>query len=335
MKHIGAWVQYNDYRNDAARARTVAALVRARCTMASPMLNGYAGETEEQPFRTRPVEHIVAFWEACAAVGIEVIPTTWAMPHASVIDDMFVQCMPILEAVRSSTLILDIEDAWIRAEGAQPFDAAAAQIGSLFQGVDLVLNGIPHTPAAPLRALAKVCGTWSPQAYRHTDNDHVVRPEIVERSVELWEEKFGSDGPRDGWLMGLYARKQPTPPSRYMSPCVAGVYSEGIDSVCYWDVGGMIGRDDVRDYIGSLAPSTTGIHREIDVAALAAARPRVFVRDVVHLQSMLNGWGLNAGLADGVAGPITLAAVVEFQLRRGWPRDGIVDGRMWNQLGGE
>jgi peptidoglycan hydrolase-like protein with peptidoglycan-binding domain len=54
---------------------------------------------------------------------------------------------------------------------------------------------------------------------------------------------------------------------------------------------------------------------------------------VVRVQTALTRAGLNPGPANGVFGPPTEAAVVQFQTSRRLPATGVVDQRTWTALG--
>ncbi len=58
--------------------------------------------------------------------------------------------------------------------------------------------------------------------------------------------------------------------------------------------------------------------------------------DVARVQSLLAARGFDAGLADGVVGPRTIAAIVELQKAMGKTADGRVDpnGPTWRDLNG-
>ena len=53
---------------------------------------------------------------------------------------------------------------------------------------------------------------------------------------------------------------------------------------------------------------------------------------VTRVQNALKRLGLDPGKSDGVFGPATERAVIEFQTTHGLVADGIVDQRMWVAL---
>lgn len=55
--------------------------------------------------------------------------------------------------------------------------------------------------------------------------------------------------------------------------------------------------------------------------------------DVVRLQTLLLANGFNPGPIDGIFGPLTLQAVINFQVSRGLVPDGIVGVQTWTALG--
>lgn len=61
-------------------------------------------------------------------------------------------------------------------------------------------------------------------------------------------------------------------------------------------------------------------------------RPMVRGGDVVELQQLLNDLGFDSGKADGVFGPLTAKAVLEFQENRGLGEDGIAGPRVMVEL---
>lgn len=61
-------------------------------------------------------------------------------------------------------------------------------------------------------------------------------------------------------------------------------------------------------------------------------RPMVRGGDVADLQRLLNDLGFDAGKADGVFGPLTAKAVLEFQVNRGLGEDGIAGPRVMEEL---
>jgi N-acetylmuramoyl-L-alanine amidase len=54
--------------------------------------------------------------------------------------------------------------------------------------------------------------------------------------------------------------------------------------------------------------------------------------DVAGLQQRLNALGFDAGKVDGIFGPDTLAALLDFQRNRGMPEDGIAGGEITDEL---
>ena len=54
--------------------------------------------------------------------------------------------------------------------------------------------------------------------------------------------------------------------------------------------------------------------------------------DVKSLQILLNGYGFNAGMADGEIGPNTIAAIKRFQIKNGLDVDGIAGKATWGKL---
>ncbi|HZK34867.1 MAG TPA: peptidoglycan-binding domain-containing protein [Bacillota bacterium] len=50
---------------------------------------------------------------------------------------------------------------------------------------------------------------------------------------------------------------------------------------------------------------------------------------VLYVQSALTGAGYNVGPLDGIYGPITMQAVIDFQLDNGLVPDGIVGPMTW------
>lgn len=61
-------------------------------------------------------------------------------------------------------------------------------------------------------------------------------------------------------------------------------------------------------------------------------RPMVRGDDVAELQQFLNDLGFDAAKADGVFGPLTAGAVLEFQANRGLAEDGIAGPRLVEEL---
>lgn len=62
-------------------------------------------------------------------------------------------------------------------------------------------------------------------------------------------------------------------------------------------------------------------------------RPMLRGDDVADLQRMLNGLGFDAGKVDGIFGPDTRRAVLDFQHNRGMAEDGICGPVLTNELG--
>jgi hypothetical protein len=58
-------------------------------------------------------------------------------------------------------------------------------------------------------------------------------------------------------------------------------------------------------------------------------------RGISELQTRLSRLGFSPGPIDGVAGPITLAAIKRYQQSRSRPQTGIVDDELLDQLRGE
>lgn len=72
-------------------------------------------------------------------------------------------------------------------------------------------------------------------------------------------------------------------------------------------------------------PATTG-DKEKSAAPSSLAPDRSLTPDEIReIQTLLKGLGFDAGAADGLVGPATLAAVKRYQETRGWTVTGVVD----------
>ncbi len=55
-------------------------------------------------------------------------------------------------------------------------------------------------------------------------------------------------------------------------------------------------------------------------------------KEVKKLQELLNKLGYELGSSDGIFGPNTETAVVQFQQKQGMPPDGVVGPQTWAKL---
>jgi hypothetical protein len=81
------------------------------------------------------------------------------------------------------------------------------------------------------------------------------------------------------------------------------------------------------------APATEPAQSSTPPPAVAAAAPAPLRgEEVREVQKRLQGFGFNPGPADGVAGRMTTAAAMNYQLSRGQPQSGDIDRDLLEQL---
>jgi hypothetical protein len=323
---VGAWATKSALDDPAA---TVAGLLEAGANMCSIMLNDFRAADSSVPFVTHDPELVIALADACHAAGIEVSLTSWIMPYRQFLADAAAQLLPLLKATRSSLLIWDAEELWVRAPGGMSHDGAAELIEDLFGSTPMGLTAIVYANTDALSGLAQVCGTWLPQCYA-TTNDGSMKPEsAVNVGLYTWRKKFGEP---DAWIPGLAAYAQPTTPADYMQPCIDQAAAAGVGSVCYWSHGHIARRPDVAAFMaGIVATHDAGsVMPVLDIERLPSGTS---AHPVGLVQSMLAWWGFDPGAIDGKPGANTLEAVLAFQRSR--PRctaSGVVDGQTWWEL---
>ncbi len=125
----------------------------------------------------------------------------------------------------------------------------------------------------------------------------------------------------------LYALQHPCTPDD------AGVYGEGTTSAV---VAFQAGRGLAQD--GIVGPDTWRALVEASYhlgdRLLYLRRPMLRGEDVDEIQRQLNALGFDAGKVDGIFGPDTARAILDFQRNRGMAEDGIVGPEVISELGG-
>ena len=323
---VGAWATKSALNDPAA---TVAGLLEAGVNSCPIMLNDFRAADSSVPFVTHDPEKVIALADAWHAAGIEVSLTSWALPYRQFLTDAAAQLLPLLKATRSSVLIWDAEELWVRAPGGMSHDGAAWLIEELFGSTPMGLTAIVHANTAALSGLAQVCGTWLPQCYATTNEGSMKPDTAVNVGLYTWRKKFGEP---DAWIPGLAAYAQPASPADYMQPCIDQAAAVGVSSVCYWSHGHIARRPDVAAFTaGIMATHDAGsVMPVLDIERLPSGTS---AHPVGLVQSMLAWWGFDPGTIDGKPGANTLAAVLAFQRSR--PRctaSGVVDGQTWWEL---
>lgn len=248
IEFVAAWSQLAQTREPQESTEVA---LEARLDSVSIMVNDFSNATGPTPFETHSVDIIKAFADTLRENDIDVSLTSWIMPHEEFIREAADQLLVLVEETQASQLVWDAEGSWVNAEDHMGFAAAAALIGELFADVSdkLGLTGQGRAPIE-LRELAEICPWWYPQAYATEGGQHDPN-NIVNFSVSQWRNNYGNSGQ---FIMGLAAYNQPSPPEPFMQPCIDQVESHAITQVCYWDVGAIGRRDDVRAFIADLGP---------------------------------------------------------------------------------
>jgi len=304
--------------------------------MASIMVNDFAGERRRTQFDTFDRDRIVALADELRAAGIDVTLTTWVMPHAGFIAGLGDTMRELSYGTGATRIILDAEEPWMQAVAPLGYADAAGRIRDALAGIDLGLTAIVYCDVEKTAPLAKICGTWMPQAYVTLAGGSPTA--LVRTAYTRWTTKFGS--PSDGFVMGLAAYNQPRPASELMQPCLYACADVGIDAVCYWAHGSILDRDDVAAVtlaaskaVASPEPSV-GIMPEIDVVTMPSG---VYSLEVARIQGLLAAAATKTGDAgpgpiDGKPGPKTVTALESFQACQGLPITGVCDGGTWYRL---
>ncbi len=230
---VGAFVRPADYATSSVDiAKTVAKLKAAGVSSANLMLNDFATARGPVPFKTYSVNRIVEFAKRCRDAGMTVDLTTWVMPHQQFITGMGTQLPEMLDACDARRLWLDAEEPWTQAK--DPLDRAEAAnliADAMPAEYPLVLSAIGYARAETIGPLAKRCEIWSPQAYATTSNN-AEPAKLINSSLAHWKTAFGK--PRQGWVMGLAAYKQPDPPASAMAKAIEATLAADIDEICLW-----------------------------------------------------------------------------------------------------
>lgn len=116
---------------------------------------------------------------------------------------------------------------------------------------------------------------------------------------------------------------QPDPPARFGPGTRRAV--ESFQHARSIAVDGLVGRETWRMLVDAgFAPGDRLLYHKM---------PMLHGDDVVQVQRSLNALGFDAGIVDGIFGPDTLRAVLDFQQNRGMAEDGIVGPEFLHELG--
>jgi hypothetical protein len=332
---VHAWVTSSCFEDPE---KAVAELLAANVSVANLMLNDYFGETHRaaEDFRTFDVEKIKRMAAACHAAGIFVHATTWIMPHKIFMDGMLERLPGLLAAIGCTLLVLDAEEPWTQATGTYSYAEAAATAAKVFPR--LGLSGIGDA-LDDLRELAKICVVWCPQAYA-TKDSQATPGGVGPYCHKCWTNDFGP--PPEGWIFGLAAYDQETPPSITMQPVIDDLHDLGVEDGCFWTINYIAKRADVTAFVAGLAspsepatppqpvPTGDGIFPTLVISSMTKG---TVARQLKCVQALLlHAWGFDPGPVDGLPGPKTIGAVEAFQSCHGLPVTGIVDGGTWVEL---
>jgi hypothetical protein len=332
---VHAWVTSQCFTDSDDIERTIRELQAANVSVANIMLNDFSSGREAQPFSTFSVDKLKAMAAACHAAGIVVHATTWVMPHEVFVDGMLAQLPALLAAMGCTLLVLDAEEPWTKATGSFDYAEAAAAIARVFPR--LGLSGIGDA-LDDLRELAKICHVWCPQAYA-TKDSQATPGGVGPYCFNCWTKDFGP--PREGWIFGLAAYDQATPPSVTMQPVIDDMLELGIRDGCFWTINYVADRSDVNAFVASLStpvappqpsvPTTSGrIFPALNIAAMTKGTKSRYLQIVQAL--LRDVWGVDPGPIDGLPGAKTECGVKTFQAACGLPETGVVDGNTWVEL---
>jgi hypothetical protein len=321
---VHAWVTSSCFSDPA---KTVGHLRAAGVTVANLMLNDFSKARGPTAFTTFSVDKINAMAKAWRDAGGEVHLTSWAMPHETFMAGAL-EVLPGLMASTGATMLWwDAEEPWVHATGVFDYAEAAEYAARCFPR--LALSGIGSAPVE-LCELAKVCRVFSPQAYATSDSQSTPGG-VVPYSVGCWRERYGV--PAEGYIVGLAAYDQGTPPASTMQPPIDDVLAAGISEVCYWTINSIADRSDVTAFVAGLtspvAPAPAPSRGIFPTLAIASMTKGTVVAQLRTVQGLLLAWGIDPGPLDGLPGPKTESGVKAFQEMRGLAVSGVVDDATW------
>jgi hypothetical protein len=293
---VHAWVTSSCFSDPA---KTVGHLRAAGVTLANLMLNDFSKARGPTAFTTFSVDKINAMAKACRDAGIEVHLTSWAMPHECFMVGALEVLPGLMQSTGATMLWWDAEEPWVHATG--PFDYAEAAEYATRCFPRLALSGIGSAPVE-LCELAKVCRVYSPQGYADDDGNGATPGGVVPYSLGEWRERYGL--PTDGYVVGLAAYDQGTPPASTMQPPIDDVRTDGDHDVAYWTINAIADRSDVLAFVAGLTspaapPPSRGIFPTLVIASMTKG---TVVPQLRTVQGLLLAWGIDPGPLDGREG---------------------------------
>lgn len=186
---VGAWSGLGSYINDSAMRRDIKFAKSIGLGRVDVILNDFASKRSAQKFETYNEARILDYCKRLRDEGFHVHLMSWWMPHRDFIERGSEKLVELVQKSDASSVMLDVEEPWLHANGAMGFDAASDLTSKLLAPIQWGITGIGYASVSGLGPLARVCDYIVPQCYA-TSNNTLNPSTMCQVIVKRWRTKM-------------------------------------------------------------------------------------------------------------------------------------------------
>lgn len=252
IRAVGAWTGWGSLVNNSAIERDLAFARKLGLGRLDVIVNDFSAKEKPTPFGTYNKSRIVAFCQAAVKQGFHVHLMTWWMPHEKFINEGTAQLINLVADCGARSVMLDVEEPWVRADSPMPWTKAAELTAEGFGAVPFGVTGIGYASVEKLGPLVRRAAYMVPQCYSTAGN--TLNPKTASESLSnRWRRNFGT---RE-LVVGLAGYRQKGRPGytqeQFMVAAFESAGRAGPSDVVYWSLRQIRASRTTANVIGGLA----------------------------------------------------------------------------------
>ena len=323
IKRIAAWTGSSSLGSEAAMDRDVAFCRATGISEIHLMVNDFSVSRDPRPFSTYATARIIEFAQKLRDAEIDLVLTSWIMPHHGFLLGAAQQLLDLVEKTRARAIEWDAEEPWTQARQPLDYVLAAELVRDAFGPIRMGVTGIGYAPVDKFGPLAEVCDYVVPQIYT-TATSNIDPDTDIGLFAQRYRDLFG---PKNT-VVGLAAYGQVGVPGHTIESAIRTAYKQTnalgyVKQVCYWSLMAIRKSPTVTNTIKALAGA--GMPPTVTITGSVGQGGTNRPDDVRVVQQLLLEHGYDVGVVDGIVGPRTIAAIRAFQSTFMARPDGRVD----------